>query len=350
MRLHSEQLYLDDIQSVLSSTVDWSKLRNKTVLIAGATGMIGSFLIDVLMKLDVGCNVVALGRSSERARKRFNCYLGKDNFSFFSVDINQDEIPAIDTVHFIIHAASNTHPVAYSTDPIGTIETNVLGTNNLLRFAVNSNTERFVFLSSVEIYGENRGDIEKFSEDYCGYIDCNTLRAGYPESKRVGESLCQAYLSKHELDFVIPRLSRVYGPTQLKTDSKAISQFINCAINGENIILKSEGNQYFSYTYVADAVSGIIYCLLNGKKGEAYNVSDEKSNILLRDLAGIAAKHAGVKVVFELPSDVERKGFSKATKAIMDNTKIKRLGWHPKYPIGDGMIRTIEIKRNVELC
>lgn len=78
----------------------------------------------------------------------------------------------------------------------------------------------------MEIYGENRGDTDRFREDYLGYLDCNTLRAGYPESKRAGEALCNAYYQAHHLDFAIPRLSRVYGPTMLSSDSKAIARFI----------------------------------------------------------------------------------------------------------------------------
>ena len=92
---------------------------------------------------------------------------------------------------------------------------------------------RTVFIDNfLEIYGENRGDVETFPESYLGYIDCNTLRAGYPESKRLGETLCNAYAQTFGLDFVIPRLSRVYGPTMLPTDSKAISQFIKKAAAG----------------------------------------------------------------------------------------------------------------------
>lgn len=123
----------------------------------------------------------------------------------------------------MIHTASNTHPLQYSGDPIGTITSNVIGTKNLLDYAASHQTERFCFLSSVEVYGENRGDADRFDENYLGYIDCNTLRAGYPESKRVGEALCNAYAQAHQIDFVIPRLSRVYGSTMLMADSKAIA-------------------------------------------------------------------------------------------------------------------------------
>lgn len=80
------------------------------------------------------------------------------------------------TVDYILHLASNTYPMPYSTDPIGTITTNIIGVQNLLDFVVEHNATRFAYASSNEIYGENRGDVEMFDEKYCGYIDCNTMR------------------------------------------------------------------------------------------------------------------------------------------------------------------------------
>lgn len=158
-----------------------------------------------------------------------------------------------------MHGASNTHPFLYSGKPIETILTNVAGTNNLLEFAVKHRCKRFLFLSSVEVYGENRGDCEKFKEDYCGYINSNTMRAGYPESKRTGETLCQAYIKEYGLDSVILRLARCYGPGILQNDSKALSQFIHRAKEKRDIILKSEGKQEFSYVYQADVVDAMCY-------------------------------------------------------------------------------------------
>ena len=213
----------------------------------------------------------------------------------------------------------------------------------MLDFARIHNAKRSAFASSNEIYGENRGDTELFAEDYCGYIDSNTLRAGYPESKRCGEALCQAYIKAYDMDIVIPRFTRSYGPTMLMSDTKAISQFIRKAIAGEDIVLKSEGTQYYSYTYMADAIAGMLYILLKGEKGEAYNIADLASDIMLKDLAAVIAETAGKKVVFELPDAVESAGFSKATKARLDGSKLKKLGWNPEYDIKKGLTRTIKI-------
>lgn len=317
--------------------LDLNSLSRKTLLITGGTGMIGKWMIDYLLDR-VTCNIIVTGRSEKKFKERFPARA----VAFIKWDATHERLPMIEgPIDYIIHLASNTHPVAYATDPVSTIVMNVNATKELLDLSVKKKIIRFVYASSVEIYGQNRGDIEKFTENYCGYIDCNTLRAGYPESKRCGEALCQAYIKKYGLDIVIPRIARVYGPTLLKTDTKALSQFLANAIEGRDIILKSEGKQYFSYLHVADAVSGIFAVMLNGKKGEAYNLADEKCDIMLRDLAMLIAKACGCKVVFDVPSGVEQIGFSPVMCARMDNKKVSQLGWHAAFDIASGIVDTI---------
>ena len=348
MNLINNSLYREDIEKVARQPLPWEKMKNKSLLISGATGLIGSFLVDVIMFLNkeqnLKCKVYALGRSETKAKARFFYCYESDNFQFIPYDINQaflrDDIGDVD---YVLHLASNTHPMAYSTDPIGTITTNIIGTQNMLEFAYAHHAVRCAFASSNEIYGENRGDVEKFDERYCGYIDCNTMRAGYPESKRCGEALCQAYIKQKNLDVVIPRLTRSYGPTMLMSDTKAISQFIRKAIADEDIVLKSEGFQYYSYTYMADAVCGLLYVLLKGKIGEAYNIADETSDIMLRDLAKIIADTVGHKVVYDIPDALEKAGYSNATKARLDSAKLQSIGWKAMYNIETGVEKTIQI-------
>ena len=353
MDLYNNRTYMDDIKKISELDYSWDKLKGKSLAISGATGMIGSFLIDVLMYRNENFNqnvtVYAFGRNEEKAKKRFGKYFNNDSFVFVKQDINfpiEDSICG-EKVDFIIHAASNTHPVAYANDPIGTISANVIGTNNLLDWASKVFCERFVFISSVEVYGENKGDTDKFAEDYLGYIDCNTLRAGYPESKRTGEALCQAYIKQKGLDVVIPRLSRCYGPTMLTTDTKALSQFILKGVNGEDIVLKSEGTQEYSYAYVADAVSGILKLMFDGECGDAYNVVSDASDIMLKDLAKIIADYVGRNVIFELPDETERAGYSKATKATLASDKIKETGWKSYFDIKEGLHHTIDVLRSL---
>lgn len=350
MKLYENELYREDIAYVAQLALPWEKLKDKSIMISGATGLIGSFLIDVLMYKnkvnDLNCMIYALGRNEKRAKERFEVYYLDKLFCFIPYDINQPlNRNDLGTVNYILHLASNTHPMAYSMDPIGTVMTNIIGTQNMLEFAVAHHTTRCAFASSNEIYGENRGDTEKFDEEYCGYINSNTMRAGYPESKRCGEALCQAYIRQKELDVVIPRLTRSYGPTLLESDTKALSQFLKKGIQGEDIVLKSQGTQYYSYTYMADAVSGLLTVLLKGKCGEAYNIADDASDIMLKDLATIIAEYAGTKVVFELPDEVEAVGYSKATKARLESKKLQNLGWKAKYDIDTGIKRTMKILR-----
>lgn len=350
MNLYDNTFYIEDLDYVAELNLPWEKFQNKSILISGATGLVGSFLVDVLMTKNVkglNCTIYALSRNAQKASDRFSKWSNNPLLQFIPYDINKVFVrDDLGTIDYVLHMASNTHPMQYSTDPIGTITTNIIGVQNMLDFAVEHHATRFAFTSSNEIYGENRGDVELFAEDYCGYINSNTMRAGYPESKRCGEALCQAYKAQKGLDIVIPRPTRSYGPTMLMSDTKAISQFIRKGIVGEDIVLKSSGIQYYSYTYVADAVSGLLYVLLKGENGEAYNIADERSDIMLKDLAAVIAGIAGKKVVFEIPDAVEAAGYSTATKARLDGSKLKKLGWNAKYDIQSGMERTIKILKD----
>lgn len=326
------------------------KVPYEKILITGAYGMIGSVIVDIIMELNnkYSCQhqIIAVGRNEERARQCFSNYFARSDFRYVNCDVNQ-VIPELGDVDCIIHAASNTHPLAYSGDPIGTITTNVIGNYNLLEYARKHNIKRYVFLSTVEIYGENTGNLEAFAEKDMGYIDCNITRAGYPESKRLSESMCCAYREKYGIDVVIPRVCRVYGPTMGRNDSKALAQFIRKSVANEDIVLKSEGEQYFSYINVVDAAMAILSIIVKGISGEAYNVSSDFSNIKLKDLAAKLAELAGTRVVFDIPDEKERQGYSKVTKAILDNTKLKQLGWNELYDMDSGLKMTYGILKEI---
>ena len=319
--------------------------NNKRILVSGARGMLGSMFIDAMMLLirKYGSNIkiYAVTRNKKLAEERFIRHIDDNHFNIFFADINKDKIKIDEDIDFVVHGASNTHPFLYSGKPIETILTNVAGTNNLLEFAVKHRCKRFLFLSSVEVYGENRGDCEKFKEDYCGYINSNTMRAGYPESKRTGETLCQAYIKEYGLDSVILRLARCYGPGILQNDSKALSQFIHRAKEKRDIILKSEGKQEFSYVYQADVVDAMCYFLQFGISGECYNVTGKDSDVSLKDLAEKIADMSGVLVKYELPDKNEAAGYSMATKAVLDGRKAETIGWTAVYPIWEGIKRSL---------
>lgn len=334
-------VYREDVLRIAENGMNWNFLSGRNILVTGATGMIGSIIVDVLavlQKKGLDVSVTALARNENRLREYFSEHLS-DKFSILARDVN---LP-LDDLDFdtVIHCASNTHPMQYSSDPVGTVRTNVIGLDNLLSMCSKSEKGRFVFLSSVEVYGAGRGDTDTFDESYCGYIDCNAVRAGYNEAKRVGESLCQAYGAQYGLEFVIPRISRVYGPSLRSDDTKALSQFIHKAVAGEDIVLKSKGDQVFSYCYSADAAEAVLFLLINGQSGQAYNVAGKESDMSLYNLATVLADNSGVKVVFDLPSDSERSGYSTASRAVLDISKIEAAGWSPKYSITDGLKRTV---------
>ena len=340
-------IYEKDLNTVYNSIPNIEKLKKKKIFIAGSNGLIGSFIIDFIMylnnKYDYGTTIIANSRSSTKLFSRFEKYKENKYFKYYIGDINEN-INYDGSVDYIINCASNTHPFQYANDPIGTILTNIRGNANILNFSVAKKVKKIIFLSSVEIYGENINNVERFKEDQMGYINCNSLRAGYNESKRTGEALCQAYIEKYDLDISIVRLPRIYGPTVKKDDTKAMSQFINNALNNEDIVLKSKGEQYFSYLYVADAVSGILTTLINGKKGEAYNLGNIYSDIKLKDLAKLISSEVSRKVIFKIPNATEQKGFSKSVDARLNYDKISNeLNWQPKFDISTGINHTINI-------
>lgn len=326
--------------------------KSRVILLTGATGMIGTALINQVIRTNEtedSTFIIAFGRSEEKARQRLGQYWNSPYFSFVEHDINLPIPEAMlngKKVDAIIHGASTTHPVDYANYPVDTMTTNFTGAKNLLDFAVRNQISNFVFLSSVEVYGENRGDTETFDETYCGYLDCNTLRGGYPESKRAAEALCQAYRKEYGIRVVTARLSRVYGPTMQDSDSKAIAQFIKKAVKGEDIVLKSRGNQLYSYTYVTDAAAAILFLLEKGKDGEAYNISDHESEITLKELAAILADLSGGSVIFELPDQNEQMGYSKVEKALLSTEKIEKLGWKAEVHIKQGLKKTLEFLRS----
>lgn len=347
--LIQNQTYQENIDTILNSSLDFDTLNNSSLLIVGASGMIGSFLVDLLMmrneRYGANISVYAMGRNKERLQSRFELFEENQLLHLLEGDVT-DPLPDKVKCDYLIHAASNTHPRSYAIDPIGTIMTNLMGTEQVLKHAVKTQAKRTLFLSTVEIYGENRGDVEKFDESYCGYLDCNTLRAGYTEGKRVSESLCQAYITKYGIDVVIPRLCRIFGPTMLLSDSKASSQFILDAVYDRDIVLKSSGNQLFSYCYVADAVSALLFILLNGENGEAYNISCDDFDIQLKDLAKNLAELSNRKVIFELPDETEAKGYSKASKALLDSEKLRKAGWTQLFSLQNALTDTVNILKS----
>ncbi len=344
----NNSLYIEDIKRILK--FDYSFLKDKTIFITGSSGLVGSCLIDVLMYLNKALNynikIIATFRSETSAQKRFYDYLNDNHFNILIQNINES-IKYDENIDYIIHTASNTHPALYAQNPAETIKLNVLGTLNILDFAKKYPHSKTIFTSTLEVYGENE-NLEKFKEDDIGYINFMKARACYPESKRVCETLCHSYKQEYNVNFNIVRLGYIYGPTVKTDSSKADVQFLNKALNSENIVMKSKGMQRRSYCYVLDTVSAILTVLYKGVSGETYNIANQNGNILLRDFAQTLAEIAGVKIIFELPTEAEKLGYSTVQNSTLDSAKLESLGWESEFTFREGIEHTYNIKR--EIC
>ena len=340
-------IYIENIKKIICN--DFEILKNKSILITGAGGLVGSFFTDVLMYLNQNLNyntkIYATFTSESSYEDRFKSYINEDLFQ----PVIQDITKPFDfdlQVDYIVHAASNTHPLLYATKPVETIELNIQGTLNLLNFAKKQKNVRTIFLSTLEVYGEDP-NIDSFCENDIGYVNFNISRSCYPISKRLGETLCHSFINEYSQDIVIARLGYIYGPSVRLNSSKADVQFLNKALIGEDIVLRSKGTQKRSYCYVADTVSALLTILSKGKCGEAYNIASPEGNIQLKDFANCLADIAGVKVEYCLPTDLEIKGGSQVQNSLLNSQKLLDLGWEPKFKLKEGIENTYKIKQMI---
>lgn len=332
--------FFDDIKKAAALNLPWDKLSGKNILVTGATGLIGGCIVDILMNhpgLDY--HVYASGRNEQRVKEHFLKYSSSPFFHFVKYDVREILHSDVD-FHFMIAGAGVASPQLYSTDPVSVMKSNFCGVDNLLAYGIHHRLEKFVYISSGEVYGE--GDGRVFTEEYSGYVNCATLRACYPSAKRATESLCIAYGHQYGIDICIARPCHIYGPNFSETDNRVYAQFIRNVLRGEDIVMKSTGAQFRSWCYVVDCASALIYILLKGGKGEAYNIADTTSNISIKELAEMIAGIAGKKVVIDLPSVVENAGFNVVTKSVFSTAKLESLGWRIKGSMRDKMVRLIK--------
>ena len=334
------ELYLKNINYALSNN-DLTKLKNCSILITGANGMIGSCIIDILNELnknyDANIKIYALIRNT--LLDRFNDYKNV-------IIIKQDIREALKTDYkfdYIINAASNSHPSKFSTEPVETFDINYQGTKNLLEYGKNHDLKRFLFVSSGEIYGEPNKDIDAFKEDYIGKINTISPRSCYPLGKISGENLSIGYAQEYGIESVIVRPCHTYGPTQTDEDSRASSSFIRNVVNEKDIIMKSKGEQIRSYTYVVDCAIGILMALANGENKNAYNVANNNSIVSIAEFANKVANSSNQKVLFELPTETEKNSYNPVTRSVLDGEKLESIGWKPCFDIDEGIKNTIDI-------
>ncbi len=336
----NREIYLRDVDRAIQALPDVQKLRSARILITGATGLVGAFLTDCLLALSdqnaLDLRLYALCRNAARAKERFG-----ERVNAIAADVS--EATALPECDYIIHAASNAHPKAFSADPVGTMLANILGVRNLLEHLRAQGHGRLLFVSTGEIYGDNPAIRDGFSETDFGKIDSMNPRACYPESKRAAETLCASYLSQYRVDSVVARLCYVYGPTITNENSRADAQFLRNALSKTDIIMKSAGAQVRSYCYVADAARALITILLSGESGSAYNVANRAAVRSIREYAEALAKVAGVQVKFETPEDAEKRGYSTVSRAVQKPDRLEALGWKPLFSFEEGIEHTFRI-------
>jgi UDP-glucuronate decarboxylase len=326
---------------------DFLFLRSKTILVTGGTGLVGRYLLSFLAFIEdhyhLNLHVIALGRSQPKFSHLLPEVSNRPDVRFVEQDIQKPI--AIDTkLDSIIHLASNASPALCAVEPISTELTCIVGTNNLLALASQNPGCRFLMASSGDVYGSPSASGIRFKESDFGSVDCGSLHSVYSEGKRAAETLCHAYQQEKQVDFVIARLCRIFGPTLSESDNKGISDFIRNAAKKEPLVLKSSGLQTYSYMYVGDIVAALLFLLKNGQSGETYNVANNSTLLSLRELALFISSQTSVPVSF-LAQEAKNKpsGYSSFSGSVLDTSKIESLGFSSLFEIKPSLLSTISL-------
>lgn len=330
-----------------ANIIDWSKLSGKSVFITGATGFIGSNMIRAIMYRNLHMNseikIVAMVRNRERAEKMFCEYMDTGLLDFAVGDVCSP-IQYDGNVDFVVHCASNAAPKEYASDPVGTMKTNFFGTFGLLEFAKEKNAAKFLYVSTIEVYGNTDSDSEITESGY-GYIDAVNPRSCYPISKKACETASICFASQYGLPVSVGRLSYIFGAGMKKDDSKVVAILARAAAARQDLVLKSKGQQRRSYTYISDAITGLLCVLLEGESGAAYNIASSLCITTIADMGKTLEDiyyEDGVRLKFDLPSEEEKSKFSPIKDAVLSNEKLKSLGWREEVDLRDGLQRMVE--------
>lgn len=342
-------IFQEDLDYAISVPfVPWEKMQGSTILVTGATGLIGFNLVSTLLYAELqkglSLKILALVRDEEKAKVRFRSVLGAGaSLSFVVGDI--EHIPYIeDPIDFIVHCGGPTASRYFVEFPVETIQENVIGATQLLELARKKMVEEFLFLSSMEVYGEIHRK-EKVSEAHESFIDTMAVRSSYPEVKRMVEAMCASYFFEYNVPGKVIRLTQTFGPGVQRGDSRVFAQFLRSAMHGEDIVLHTEGRTERSYIYTMDAVTAILTVLLKGRPGEAYNAANEKTYISIRDMAQLVANlsiHTMTGKKIQVLIDRQGKDVSLYLPELymdLDTKKLCALGWNAKWNLEEMFMR-----------
>lgn len=340
--------YLEEDLNNISHIEFVEQLREKKIFVTGATGLVGSLLVRSLIR--IGSNVYALVRNPDKARAIYGNEMNQIHIVKGDITSSNwfDQLPDID---YVFHCAAVTTSKTMVSKPVETINTAINGTKNLLDFSVSHHVKRFVYISSMEVYGTLPvGEIA--TEDKLGYIDLFKVRSNYPESKRLCENLCVAYQSEYGLDVVIARLAQTFGPGVLPWDNRVFAQFAQSVIEKKDIVLHTRGLSEGNYCYSRDLVKGLFTILVKGLSGEAYNVVNESTHTTIANMAEMIVHNIAqdrIKVVYDIPES-NTFGYAADVHLKLSGKKLQNLGWRPEVELEEMYRRMIaDMRQKVEL-
>lgn len=336
------------MEEILRCNLPWNQLENKFCMVTGANGMIATYIIYLLMSLkrNMGINihVVALSRNQKRSEELFAEFLDDPHFKLLIQDVCAP-ICIEEKLDYVFHFAGNASPYYIKNDPVGIMKSNLVGTINVLELAKEKKTDKVLFASTREVYGENE-EATSLSETTFGHIDCMDPRSCYPESKRAAETLCKSYFLQYRLNFNVVRIAHTYGPgMKLDNDGRVMADLLNFITQGQDIVLKSRGEALRAFCYITDTILGLMYILFYGDNSTAYNLSNETEEICIRDLAERLIQmcpNKKLQICYDIP-EIQSKEYCNYPRVRLDTTRLETLGWYPKISLKEGLRRILKI-------